>query len=41
MGVTSSSSTLAKNIRMLRGLIFRTIKDQWLNDVPFPRFPHV
>ena len=39
--VTSSSSTLAKNIRMLRGLIFRTIKDQWLNDVPFPRFPHV
>lgn len=39
--VTSSSSTLAKNIRMLRGLIFRTIKDQWLNDVPFPRFRHL
>lgn len=33
VGVTYRSSTLAKNIRVLRGLIFRTIKDQWLNDV--------
>ena len=27
------TSTLARNLRQLRGLIFRVTKDQWLNDV--------
>lgn len=39
-GLTRSSSTLAKNIRMLRGLIFRTVKDQWLDNVLSPRRAH-
>lgn len=28
-----SASTLARNLRELRGLIFRVTKDKWLTDV--------
>ena len=31
--VERSASTLARNLRELRGLIFRVTKDKWLADV--------